>query len=139
MNKFTKNENILIEKAMIGDTSDNIKGVPKIGAKTLEKMLQDNEFYAKKMTPENVEVFNTIMKIVDLRLYPKQYQDAIFEVLEREEWNEFKKMEIEAFFVQYGLKQCLDEWHSISGQIEMLLNGNAKVAAESELEELLNG
>lgn len=104
-----KNENILLEKALIGDTSDNIKAFKGLGPKTFQKMLEDKEFWNKKMTPENLELLDRVMKIIDLRKYPQEYQDAIKEELDKP-WNEFNKDSIEKFLLDNGLKSCYNDW-----------------------------
>ena len=106
-----KNENILIEKALIGDPSDNIKVFKGLGPKTFEKMMKDKEFYAKKMTPENLILLDTVMKIIDLRKYPEKYQNLIKEELDKP-WNEFKINDIEVFLLDNGLKSCYNDWSS---------------------------
>ena len=104
-----KNENILLDKALIGDTSDNIKAFKGLGPKTFQKMLEDKEFWNKKMTPENLELLDRVMKIIDLRKYPQEYQDAIKEELDKP-WNEFNKDSIEKFLLDNGLKSCYNDW-----------------------------
>ena len=131
--------NIIQKKAIVGDTSDNIKGVPRIGEKIFEKMLEDQALWNKKMTPENIEIYETVLKIVDLRKYPKEYQDNIIKELESKDWNSFDKNGVELFFMEHGLKKCQEEWSSQCGQIEMMLNGNDMVAAEDEIAQILAG
>src|SRR5574344_211216 len=132
-----KDENILLEKAICGDSSDNIAGVHGIGPKTLEKMLADKAVWAKKMTPENVDTYESILKIVDLRKFPKEYHDNIIDIFEKKQYNKFDKEAVEAFYMKYGLLQCQNEWSELSSGIEMMLNGNSERSAEQELEELL--
>ena len=104
-----KNENILLEKALIGDASDNIKAFKGIGPKTFEKMLEDKEVWNKKMTPANQQMLETVMSIIDLRKYPQKYQDAIKAEIEKP-WNEFDETSIEKFLLDNGLKVCYNEW-----------------------------
>jgi 5'-3' exonuclease len=104
-----KNENILLEKALVGDTSDNIKAFKGLGPKTFEKMMADKEIWNKKMTPANQQLLETVMKIIDLRKYPQEYQNAIKEELEKP-WNDFDKDSIEKFLLDNGLKSCYSEW-----------------------------
>lgn len=104
-----KNENILLEKALVGDTSDNIKAFKGLGPKTFEKMMVDKELWNKKMTPENLETLDTVLKIVDLRLYPQEQQDAIRAEIEKD-WNEFDPDGAEKFLLDNGLQQCYNDW-----------------------------
>lgn len=137
--KAEPNPNIIFKKAIVGDTSDNIKGVPKIGEKTFAAMLEDKALWNKKMTPENTVIFENILKIVDLREFPEEYRNNIVKELENKDWNTFDKNKVELFLAEHGLKQCQQEWGSQSGQIEMMLNGNDMAGAEEELMEILNG
>lgn len=132
-----KDENILLEKAICGDSSDNISGVHGVGPKTLEKMLSDKAVWNKKMTPENMQVYKTILKIVDLREYPKKYHDKIVDYFNTHDYNKFNPDGVENFYLKYGLLKCQSEWSELCGNIEMLLNGNAEISAEKELEDLL--
>jgi 5'-3' exonuclease len=104
-----KNENILLEKALVGDASDNIKAFKGIGPKTFEKMLEDKEVWNKKMTPANQQMLETVMSIIDLRKYPQKYQDAIKAEIEKP-WNEFDEASIEKFLLDNGLKVCYNDW-----------------------------
>lgn len=104
-----KNPNILLEKALIGDPSDNIKVFRGLGPKTFEKMMADKEFYNKKMPPENLILLDKVMQIIDLRKYPEKYQNAIKEELDKP-WNEFKIVDIEKFLLDNGLKSCYNDW-----------------------------
>ncbi|MDR0675755.1 MAG: hypothetical protein LBF97_01795 [Elusimicrobiota bacterium] len=133
-----KNDNILLEKAIIGDTSDNIKGVPRIGKETLKKMLEDKVLWNKKMTSENIEIMNTIMKIVDLRKSPRELQDRIEQEWIKTEWNEFKKDEIEAFFIRYKMVEIFDEWNEIYGKIQLIQNKEFSISSDEELEKMIN-
>lgn len=133
-----QNENIILEKALVGDPSDNIKGVPKVGAKTFEKMLTDKELWNKKMTPENTKLYESILSIVDLRKYPKEFQDKIIDIFEKTKYNDFDINGVEKFFLDNGLNQCLKNWSEWAGEISMCLNGNKQETAEDDLEDLLN-
>lgn len=104
-------ENIILYKCIVGDTADNIKGIPRIGDKIFKKMLEDKILWNKKMTPENLELLETIEKIVDLRKYPEEYQSAILEEVKKP-WNEFDKDGIEKFMMENGLKNCYSTWSS---------------------------
>lgn len=104
-----KNENILLEKALVGDPSDNIKIFKGLGPKTFEKMMADKELYAKKMTPENLVLLDKVMKIIDLRKYPQEYQDAIKVELEKP-WSEFEPDLVECFLLDNNLNACYNDW-----------------------------
>lgn len=133
------NKNIIAEKAIVGDSSDNIKGLPRVGGKTFEKMLTDKTEWAKIMGKgDNATLYETILDIVDLRRYPKEYHDKIIEEFEKEDYYEFNSQGVEAFFFEHALRKCLDEWTSVSGEISMMLNGDNETSAEDEIMALLN-
>jgi 5'-3' exonuclease len=133
-----KNENILLEKAIVGDPSDNIKGISRIGKETLKKMLEDKILWNKKMTPENIETFDTIMKIVDLRKTPQELQERIREEWEKTNWNEFRKDCIEAFFLKYKMTEIFDEWNEVYGKIQLLQSEEFSISSDEELEKMIN-
>ena len=132
----SKNENILLEKAIVGDVSDNIKAFKGLGPKTFEKMLADQALWNKKMTPANLEILETVMKIIDLRKYPQEYQDAIKVELEKP-WNNFKPHEVEKFLLDNCLKSCYNDWTSRWCQDIQALNFEAPDAMD-EIEAILN-
>lgn len=133
-----KNENILLEKALVGDTSDNIKAFKGLGPKTFEKMMEDQTLWNKKMTPDNLELLDTVMKIIDLRKYPQEYQDAIKAELNKP-WNNFDPVSVEKFLLDNGLKSCYNDWVSKwCGDIQAL-NFEEKEDAMDEIMDLLGG
>ena len=134
------NKNIIIEKAVVGDTSDNIKGLPRVGEKTLEKMLTDKAEWNKIMEKgDNASLYETILEIVDLRKYPKEYQDKIIEEFESFDYYKFDPESIEAFFVEHNLQQCLRDWTNTCGEINLMLaSDDNSSSAEDEIMALLN-
>ena len=135
-------ENILIEKAMIGDASDNIKGIPRVGKKTLEKMLADQNEWNKKMTPENQQLYETILDIVDLRRYPAEYHKSVIDNFEKLGYNEFQPEMIEKFYFEHDLKQCEKEWPDLQSDIYMNLkmsDEEMQKSCEDEILDILNG
>lgn len=133
------NKNILLEKIIIGDNSDNIKGLPKVGPKTLEKMLTDKAEWNKQLSkPGNQELYNAIEQIVDLRKFPKEYQDAIINYFESFDYYSFDVDGVEKFLFDHNLNQCLREWNEMSSDIQMMLAGNSSKSAEDEILELIN-
>lgn len=135
------NKNIITEKAIVGDPSDNIKGIPRCGKKTLEKMLADKLEWNKVMNKgDSAKLYETILDIVDLRRFPKEYQSSIIEKFESFDYYNFEPMAVEKFYMEHNLNQCLRGWSSLSGDIQMMLAGNKNVSksAEDEILELLN-
>lgn len=57
-------DNFLSYKALIGDKSDNIPGIPRVGKKTAIKLL--NEGVPECLTPENQAIYNRNIELMDL-------------------------------------------------------------------------
>lgn len=112
------NENILAEKAIVGDPSDNIKGLFRIGIKTFEKMLTDKDLWNKKMSEKNnKQVFEALLKIIDLREFPQELKQSILDKEENLEYNTFNPDLVELFFWEHKLKDLLDRWPKIKNNI----------------------
>ncbi len=116
------NPNILMEKAIIGDPSDGIPGIERIGKKTLEKMLEDRSLWIKKMTPENERIYETLLKIIDLSKLPEELQQSILDKENNIEYNKFDVDTIEAFFLDNKLQECLMNWGRVSSDIQLCLS-----------------
>lgn len=116
--------NILMEKAIIGDASDGIPGIERIGKKTLEKMIEDRALWVKKMTPENEKIYHMFLEIIDLSKSPKKIQDDILDKESKTEYNEFRSDAVEEFFFENNLKDCLMNWGRVSSEIELCLSSS---------------
>lgn len=127
--------NIIMEKAIIGDTSDGIPGIERIGKKTLEKMLADRTLWVKKMTPENEKIYQMFLEIVDLSKSPKKIQDDILDKEDTTEYNIFNSDVIEEFFFENNLKDCLMNWGKVSSDIQLCLS-SSDTKAIVDLEDL---
>lgn len=75
---FTKKEfrpipeyNSICEKALTGDTSDNLKGIPGIGPVKAQKLLKEN---LKGLTSEQITIYNNHVKVVGLKNNPFKEQ-----------------------------------------------------------------
>lgn len=109
---------IVEEKSIIGDSSDNIPGLYRIGKKTFEKMLENKELFNKKISGENKRIFEAFKKIIDLRKFPKDLQQKIIDKDEQESYNEYKPDEIEDFFYENRMVSMLNRWPVIKGTIK---------------------
>ena len=132
-----RNEHILLEKALIGDASDNIKAFKGIGPKTFEKMMSDKEVWVKKMTTANQQTLDLVMKIIDLRKFPQEYQDLIKIELDKP-WNEFDPSSVEKFLLDNGLKSCYNEW-TTKWCSDIQAQDFEQEDAMDEIEKILNG
>lgn len=131
--EFKANENIILEKCVIGDPSDNLKPFKGIGPKTFEKMLNDKALWAKKVDPE---IFEKIEKVVDLRKYPIEYQNAIVEEIKKP-FNEMDIQGFEKFLLGNGLKSCMISWNN-EWLPALSLLGKEEVDCMDEIMDLLN-
>ena len=134
-------ENIILEKVIVGDASDNIKGIPRCGKKTFEKMLTDKDLWNKKMTPENQKLYEDILDIVDLRRYPEEYHKAVIDNFEKQGYNEFQPEMVEKFYFDHDLRQCHKEWPDLQSDIYMNLKmseEDMQKSCEDEILDILN-
>jgi len=112
-----KNEYIIEEKAIIGDKSDNIAGIAGIGEKTFLKMLEDKDFFNKKMANGNRNIYEMFKKIIDLSQCP--YIERIKEEEEKINFNTFDSDSIQEFFMRFKLKDLMLRWPTIKSKIEV--------------------
>ena len=114
--------NIIEEKAICGDSSDNIPGLYRVGPKTFEKMLEDSTQFTKVLSKNNnKQLFESFKKIIDLREYPKETHEDILKIEGSIEYNKFKPENIEMFFWENKLKQLLDRWVFSKEEINIAL------------------
>lgn len=109
---FAKPHKYLVEeKAIVGDKSDNIGGLYRVGIKTFEKMMEDRTVFNKIMEKgNNKEVFRQLLKIIDLRNIPEELKENIVKEYKETPFNEFNRGEIEAFYFKHKLKDLLMRW-----------------------------
>lgn len=119
-----KKENLVLYKAIVGDKSDNIPGVNRIGEKTFEKMLNDKNLWNEKLKNGNYEVFQMFLKIVDLSKFPKEKHDEIVNIAETIEYSTFNIPEIERFFFENKMQDHLFRWGSDYGEIVEKINSS---------------
>jgi len=123
MKYVNKQPNILLEKAIIGDKSDGIPGLDRVGEKTFEKMMSDKVFFNEKMKNGNKELVETFLKIIDLSKFPNEYKQKIFDKEKQTEYNKFDPQGIEAFFFEHKLKELLTTWGRYAGDIDIAIRG----------------
>lgn len=122
--------NIIEFKAIVGDPSDGISGMSRLGKKTFEKMMLDEEVFTTKIKGREEE-YENLLKIVDLRKFPKEiHQEAIKQYNEKE-WNEFDPKEIEIFMYDRGLVSHIQYWWNNVSEIYDSLNGEKEMKGNS--------
>lgn len=122
-----KDPDLVMRKAIVGDASDNIPGLYRVGPKTFEKMMLDKALFAEKMKGENREIFERFKKIVDLSVFPKEKHEEIIKQYEEKPWNEFKIGLIESFYYDNKMPDHLSRWGRESSEIleRLVEDGNA--------------
>jgi 5'-3' exonuclease len=114
---YEKSPNIVMEKAICGDASDNIPGLYRVGPKTLEKMLVDKDLWRKKMANGNKEIYETFLEIVDLSRFPKEkHEEAVKQYYEKD-FNLFDPNKIELFYYENKLNEHLSRWGAEASDI----------------------
>lgn len=97
-------------KAIVGDTSDNIIGVYKVGEKTAQSYLDGERFF----NDIQKEQFELALKIVDLSIY--KYNDIIQEDIKKylkEKKYKFNPDRIEMFLLENKMKQIYNKWNEL--------------------------
>lgn len=124
--------NIIMEKSICGDSSDNIPGLYRVGPKTLEKMLADKTEWDKVMKKDNNQkLYERFTKLIDLSLYPKEYHDEVVKLDEYSEYNEFQPDKLEYEFWELKMKDMLNRWENMKSEIWMKI-GKEKVDKQIE-------
>lgn len=126
---FAEKKNEIVKyKAIVGDRSDNIPGVYRVGEKTFEKMLEDKQLWNEKLKGDNYDVYQKFLKIVDLNAFPKdRYEEAIKQESETE-YNSFDIGKIEYFYFENAMADHISRWGRNSGDImEKLVDNGIKV------------
>lgn len=111
-------KHIAIQKAVVGDASDGIPGLYRVGIKSFEKMIADKDEWDKVMKKDNNQkLFETFLEIIDLAKFPKEKHEEIRKVEEETEYNTFDPDGLEAFFWNNKLKDLLNRWGNVKHSI----------------------
>lgn len=111
-------------KAIVGDKSDNIPGLYRIGDKTFLKMLEDRKLWNEKMKGDNLDIYEKFLKIVDLTAFPKDKHEEAVRLCEETDYSQFSIGNIEHFFYDNAMQDHLTRWGRDSGEIVELLVSN---------------
>ena len=103
----------IIYKAILGDTSDNIPGVPRYGDKKATKAAKNWEEYKNQFTPEQIEIVERNLKIMDLSNAQNHCDPSEYSYYEEQlnKNNEFSETEIKDYFRSKGFKKFLFNFH----------------------------
>lgn len=104
-----KQPNLILEKAIVGDPSDNIPGIPRVGIKTFQKALEDKLLWETKIE-SNREIVNKFIKIVDLSKAPANLKEEAIIQFNSKDFSEFNPQEIEMFMFDHALNEHLTRW-----------------------------
>lgn len=141
-----KQPTLILEKSIVGDPSDNIPGIPRVGIKTFQKALQDKDLWNIKIEP-NRDIVNKFIKIVDLSKAPANLKEEAIIQYNSQDFSEFNPQEIEMFMFQHGLNEHLSRWPNDMSEINLSLykNNSTEVSAKeietadlNEVEDMLN-
>lgn len=113
-------EHIVEYKAIVGDPSDGISGIPKLGKKTFEKMMLNENLFNEKIKGKEEE-YKALLSIVDLRKYPKEFHQKAIDLFNEMDWNTFNPKEIEVFMFDKKLNQHLQFWWGVVSDINIAL------------------
>lgn len=132
---YGKNEYIIEQKAIVGDPSDGIPGLYRIGEKTFEKMMKDRSFWNEKMIG-NRDTYELFKSIVDLRRIPPAILKEAVDKYNKVEYNTFLPDEIEAAFFDMGLATHMYRWSDTKEEIRRNLKAIENSEQKIEEEEL---
>jgi 5'-3' exonuclease len=126
---FVDKKNRIVDfKAIVGDRSDNIPGVYRLGEKTFEKMLDDKALWNEKLKGDNKKVYEKFLQIVDLSVYPPECHEEAIRQCEELPFNEFNTGQIELFFYENDMMDQLTRWGNTQRNIlETLLETGVQV------------
>lgn len=126
-----KQPNLILEKAIVGDPSDNIPGIPRVGIKTFEKALNDKNVWNTKIEP-NRDIVNKFIQIVDLSKAPSNLKEEAIIQYNAKDYSEFNPQSIEMFMFEHGLNEHLNRWPSDLSDINMALYKNDSVEVSAK-------
>lgn len=95
-------------KCLVGDSSDNIKGMPKIGEVGAKKILSSkrsfNEWY-KSLDEEKTKLYQDIKKIIDMDKIPEEYVEDYKRIVENHRFKKYNEEKIDEYCEEKRFKK----------------------------------
>lgn len=135
--KFVEpNKYIVEEKAIVGDPSDGIPGLHRVGDKTFKKMLEDQTLWNEKMKGGNKEIYEMFLKIIDFRNMPKNIFDSIKNAYlpVQGKYNSFLPEDIELYYWDQNLPDLMSRWTHVKEEIRRAIREEKIELTETKLE-----
>lgn len=106
----------VVWKALRGDGSDNIPGIPGVGDKTAETVLSD-KVALEKLVRENAEIFNRNCDLIRFPIWTPEETDQVTSTSPTKDWDAVKK-----FFEQCEFKSMLKDsyWEKFQATFDTL-------------------
>ena len=106
-----------MNKAIVGDKGDNIPGISRIGEKTFEKMVADENFMEEVLNKgNNRKIMEQFLEIVDLSKLPDSLKINILDEYKKEPYS-FNPDTVEQFFWDSKCKEQLSKWGTTKTKI----------------------
>lgn len=106
--QYNDNDDLYYEQYLAGDKEDNVKGIPKVGYKTAEKLLEEygfnfegviKSYYKKGIAKEEcikqLVLINPMMK--SLNAYPELFAELTDKVLSKQDFNKAPELTLGAY------------------------------------------
>ena len=108
--KLPPEYDIVRYKSLVGDSSDNIKGIPGVGEVTAKKLLSKkktfNEWY-KNLGEQDKKVYKDCKSIIDLEKIPVEYIKQFIKQYKEYKFKEFNGVYLDEIIDRYKFTRVL--------------------------------